>query len=151
MNNMPVSESVNDTRNNVRTDEYPSSWEANYVLGLLFLAYAFSFIDRNVLGVMVGPIKADLELSDFQFSLLQGAAFAILYSVMSIPFGRYLFSWKSKQIRRLPYCLTAFLRYLNPPPPPSLGLRSRSARRESQRHGVCTALWDPTCVETCQT
>jgi len=88
MNNMPVSESVNDTRNNVRTDEYPSSWEANYVLGLLFLAYAFSFIDRNVLGVMVGPIKADLELSDFQFSLLQGAAFAILYSVMSIPFGR---------------------------------------------------------------
>ncbi|EAW32405.1 probable MFS transporter [marine gamma proteobacterium HTCC2143] len=69
-------------------DDYPSSREANYVLGLLFLAYAFSFIDRQVLGVMVGPIKEDLALSDFQFSLLQGAAFAILYSVMALPFGR---------------------------------------------------------------
>tara|TARA_B110000977_G_scaffold199478_1_gene286990 strand:- start:115 stop:1485 length:1371 start_codon:yes stop_codon:yes gene_type:complete len=69
-------------------DDYPSSREANYVLGLLFLAYAFSFIDRQVLAVMVGPIKEDLALSDFQFSLLQGAAFAILYSVMALPFGR---------------------------------------------------------------
>jgi MFS family permease len=85
---MLESGSVSDTKNNQRTDEYPSSWEANYILGMLFLAYAFSFIDRQVLGVMVGPIKADLELTDFQFSLLQGAAFAILYSVMSIPFGR---------------------------------------------------------------
>lgn len=68
--------------------DYPSSVEANYVLGLLFLAYVFSFIDRSVLGVMVGPIKQDLQLSDFEFSLLQGAAFAILYSVMSVPFGR---------------------------------------------------------------
>ena len=58
------------------------------MLGLLFLAYVFSFIDRSVLGVMVGPIKQDLQLSDFEFSLLQGAAFAILYSVMSVPFGR---------------------------------------------------------------
>ena len=41
-----------------------------------------------MLGVLVGPIKADLDLSDFQFSLLQGAAFAILYSVMAIPLGR---------------------------------------------------------------
>ena len=50
MNNMPVSESVNDTRNNVRTDEYPSSWEANYVLGLLFLAYAFHLLIGMFLG-----------------------------------------------------------------------------------------------------
>jgi sugar phosphate permease len=69
-------------------DDYPSSREANYVLGLLFLAYAFSFIDRQVLGVMVGPIKEDLALSDFQFSLLQGAAFALLYAFAGLPLAR---------------------------------------------------------------
>jgi MFS family permease len=88
MNNMLKTESVSGAEENQKTDEYPNSGEANYILGLLFLAYAFSFIDRKVLGVLIGPIKEDLELSDFQFSLLQGAAFAILYSVMALPFGR---------------------------------------------------------------
>ena len=88
MNNMPKAESVSGTEKNRQTNEYPSSREANYILGLMFLAYVFSFIDRQVLGVLVGPIKEDLELTDFQFSLLQGAAFAILYSVMAIPLGR---------------------------------------------------------------
>ena len=85
---MSESKSVTDTKSMPRADEYPSSGQANYLLGLMFLAYVVSFIDRQVLGVLVGPIKADLDLSDFQFSLLQGAAFAILYSVMAIPLGR---------------------------------------------------------------
>jgi MFS family permease len=85
---MSESKSVTDAKSMPRADEYPSSGQANYLLGLMFLAYVVSFIDRQVLGVLVGPIKADLELSDFQFSLLQGAAFAILYSVMAIPLGR---------------------------------------------------------------
>jgi MFS family permease len=85
---MPESESVSDIKNTHRVGEYPRSRRANYILGLMFLAYVFSFIDRQVLGVLVGPIKEDLDLSDFQFSLLQGAAFAILYSVMAIPLGR---------------------------------------------------------------
>ena len=80
--------SVTDAKSIAQADEYPSSGQANYLLGLMFLAYVVSFIDRQVLGVLVGPIKADLDLSDFQFSLLQGAAFAILYSVMAIPLGR---------------------------------------------------------------
>jgi MFS family permease len=85
---MPESESVSDIKNTHRVGEYPRSRRANYILGLMFLAYVFSFIDRQVLGVLVGPIKEDLNLSDFQFSLLQGPAFAILYSVMAIPLGR---------------------------------------------------------------
>ena len=80
--------SVTNAKSIAQADEYPSSGQANYLLGLMFLAYVVSFIDRQVLGVLVGPIKADLDLSDFQFSLLQGAAFAILYSVMAIPLGR---------------------------------------------------------------
>ena len=85
---MSESKLVTDDKSIPRAAEYPSTGQANYLLGLMFLAYVVSFIDRQVLGVLVGPIKADLQLSDFQFSLLQGAAFAILYSVMAIPLGR---------------------------------------------------------------
>lgn len=70
-------------------NDFPAPLQANYALGLMFAAYILSFIDRQVLGVMIGPIKADLNLSDFQFSLLQGAAFAILYSLAALPFGRW--------------------------------------------------------------
>lgn len=80
---------VSETQETAGADGYPGALSANYALGLMFAAYILSFIDRQVLGVMIGPIKADLHLSDFQFSLLQGAAFAILYSIAALPFGRW--------------------------------------------------------------
>lgn len=59
-----------------------------YVASVLSLAYCFSAIDARVLTLLVIPIKDDLKLSDFQISLLQGFAFALLYSVAAIPIGR---------------------------------------------------------------
>ena len=59
-----------------------------YVVAVLFIAYCFSAIDARVLTLLVIPIKQDLGLSDFEISLLQGFAFAILYSVAAIPLGR---------------------------------------------------------------
>ena len=59
-----------------------------YVVGVLFVAYCFSAIDARVLTLLVIPIKQDLGLSDFEISLLQGFAFALLYSVAAIPLGR---------------------------------------------------------------
>lgn len=61
-----------------------------YVVFVLFLAYTFSAIDARVLTLLVGPIKKDLGLSDFEISLLQGFAFAILYSLAAIPIGRFV-------------------------------------------------------------
>lgn len=61
-----------------------------YVVGVLFVAYAFSAIDARVLTLLVGPIKADLGLTDFQISLLQGFAFALLYSAAAMPIGRFV-------------------------------------------------------------
>lgn len=61
-----------------------------YVVAVLFLAYTFSAIDARVLTLLVIPIKQDLGLTDFQISLLQGFAFALLYSVAAIPIGRYV-------------------------------------------------------------
>lgn len=67
-----------------------------YVVAVLFLAYTFSAIDARVLTLLVVPIKQDLGLSDFQISLLQGFAFALLYSVAAIPIGRYVDSSKHR-------------------------------------------------------
>jgi len=56
-------------------------------VGLLTIAYVFSFIDRYVLGLLIEPIKADLGLTDTQIGLLLGPAFAIFYATMGLPLG----------------------------------------------------------------
>ena len=61
------------------------SW---FVVGLLMMAYTLSFVDRQILSLLVGPLKADLDLSDTQVSLLQGFAFALFYTIAGIPCGR---------------------------------------------------------------
>lgn len=61
---------------------------ANLVLGMLLLVYIFNFLDRQILGILAEPIKADLKLTDEQFGYLGGTAFAILYSVLGVPLAR---------------------------------------------------------------
>ena len=55
------------------------------VLAMLLLVYTFNFIDRQILGILAGPIKAELGLSDTQLGLLGGIAFALLYSTLAVP------------------------------------------------------------------
>jgi predicted MFS family arabinose efflux permease len=55
------------------------------VLLILLLAYIFNFIDRQIIGVLAVPIKAELELSDKQLGLMGGIAFALFYSGLAIP------------------------------------------------------------------
>ena len=57
----------------------------NIVLAFLLLAYIFNFLDRQILGILAGPIMKDLELNDAEFGAIAGIAFAILYSVLAIP------------------------------------------------------------------
>ncbi|MEO8453216.1 MAG: MFS transporter, partial [Gemmatimonadota bacterium] len=71
------------------TDPVPARSRAPwYLLGVLTLAYTFSFIDRQILNLLVAPIRRDLALTDFDMSLLQGFAFAIFYTLLGIPLGR---------------------------------------------------------------
>ena len=58
------------------------------VVALLACAAVLSYTDRQILNLLVDPIKADLKISDVQISLLQGAAFAVLYAIAGIPLGR---------------------------------------------------------------
>lgn len=69
-------------------DQYPSPLHANYALGVLTIAYIFSFVDRQILSLLVEPIRADLQITDFQMGLLQGMAFALFYTILGLPLGR---------------------------------------------------------------
>jgi MFS family permease len=60
---------------------------ASLVLAILLIAYIFNYLDRQILGILAGPIIGELHLSDRQFGALSGPPFAILYSVLGIPFA----------------------------------------------------------------
>ncbi len=55
------------------------------VLAMLVLVYAFNFIDRQIVGILAVPIKADLGLTDTQLGLMGGLAFALFYTALGIP------------------------------------------------------------------
>ena len=59
-----------------------------YVVGVLTLLYAFSFIDRQIFSLMVGPLRRDLRIGDAKMSLLIGFSFALFYTFFGIPLGR---------------------------------------------------------------
>jgi MFS family permease len=61
-----------------------------YAAGVLALCQMVSFIDRQLINLLVGPIKADFRLSDTAMSLLIGFAFAIVHILLAIPFGRWI-------------------------------------------------------------
>ena len=69
-------------------DSYPAPAYAWYVATVLTTAHVVSFLDRQVLALLVEPIKSDLQISDTQMSLLLGLAFAIFYTFMAVPIGR---------------------------------------------------------------
>jgi len=69
-------------------ESYPRPAYAWYVVTILFFAYVVSFLDRQILSLLIEPIKQDLHLSDTMISLLIGFAFAIFYTIVGIPIGR---------------------------------------------------------------
>jgi predicted MFS family arabinose efflux permease len=57
----------------------------NVALGMLFLVGTINFVDRQLLAMLIEPIRADIALSDTQFGLLTGLAFALFYAGMGVP------------------------------------------------------------------
>ena len=66
---------------------WPSPSVARVFMAVMLLAATFSFIHRYVPSVLVDPIRSEMGISDVQFSLLQGTAFALLYCTASLIFG----------------------------------------------------------------
>jgi MFS family permease len=74
---------------------YPTGRWAWYTVVVLLCAYIFSFIDRQILNLLVGPVRRDLGISDTQMSLLIGFSFALFYALLGLPFGR-LADWVNR-------------------------------------------------------
>jgi MFS family permease len=60
----------------------------SYALVVLIIVYTFNFIDRQIVGILAIPIKAELGLSDAQLGLMGGLAFALFYTLLGIPVAR---------------------------------------------------------------
>ena len=73
----------------------PSTY-SNYVLFVLFVVYVFNFVDRQILSILIDPIKTDLGATDTQMGFLTGFAFAVFYTVAGIPIAR----WADHGVRR---------------------------------------------------
>jgi len=67
---------------------YPSPRRAWWAVALLLALYVLSFVDRQVLSLMIVPIQRDLGVGDVGASLLSGFAFAVFYTFFGIPIAR---------------------------------------------------------------
>jgi MFS family permease len=65
-------------------------------VAILLVAYAVSFLDRQIISLLVAPIKADLLISDTQVGALQGTAFGVFFALMGWPLG-----WLSDRVHRV--------------------------------------------------
>ena len=66
----------------------PNLGYAWYVVIVLLIAQMFSFLDRMIMGLLVGPIRQSFEISDTQYSLLAGLAFSLFHAAMGLPLAR---------------------------------------------------------------
>lgn len=75
--------------------------KAWYALAVLVTLYLVSLLDRSIISMLIGGIKTDLQIGDFEASLLMGTAFGVAYVLFGLPFG-----WLAD---RLPRPLVIFL------------------------------------------
>jgi len=78
-----------------QTEVTAYSW---YVLTLLFLVYFSNHIDRQILNILIQPIKKEFGASDFMMGLLAGPAFALFYTTAGIPIARLADSHSRRNI-----------------------------------------------------
>ncbi|HRE43902.1 MAG TPA: MFS transporter [Terricaulis sp.] len=76
-----------------------------WVLGLLFIAYTFNFIDRQIMGILNVPIQTQLGATDEQMGLLGGLSFALLYTGLGIPIAFLADRWDRSWIMTIALAL----------------------------------------------
>ncbi|HTY95313.1 MAG TPA: MFS transporter [Steroidobacteraceae bacterium] len=81
-----------------QTGVFASGAVALYTLALLTVVNAFSNIDRYVFSMLLPLVKHDLQLSDAVLGLLSGAAFALSYSMLSLPFAFIADRWSRTRL-----------------------------------------------------
>jgi len=76
----------------------PSLLYSWIVVGFLMVLYTSSFIDRQILALLVKPIRTDFHIDDFQYGLLTGLAFVGTYSIAGLPIGVIVDRWSRKGV-----------------------------------------------------
>lgn len=79
-------------------ESFPRRAYAWYVVAVIFIAGTFAFIDRIVVSLVTPALQADLGLHDSQLGLLQGAAFALFYTLFGIPLGIIADRWSRQKL-----------------------------------------------------
>ena len=74
-----------------------------YVVLIFFLCFVFSYIDRQIVSILVQPLKAALHLSDVQIGLLQGLAFTVCYATAGVFVARLVDT--SNRVRLIAVCV----------------------------------------------
>ncbi|WP_310568580.1 MFS transporter [Gemmatimonas sp.] len=64
--------------------------QAWYAVAILTIANVSGFVDRQILNLLVRPIKRDLHVTDTEVSLLMGLSFVVFYSLLGLPIGRWI-------------------------------------------------------------
>ncbi|MDE3233730.1 MAG: hypothetical protein KGN99_10515, partial [Pseudomonadota bacterium] len=67
--------------NFLKTSAY--GFRSHYTLVVLLFVYTMSFIDRQIMGILIQPIKNEFQVSDTAMGLLSGLTFALFYSVLA--------------------------------------------------------------------
>jgi MFS family permease len=78
-----------------RPTSRPNPWLQVLILAVVGL---FAFVDRQILVLLIEPVKRDLRISDTQVSLLVGAAFIIFYTLVALPLSRLADRWSRKGV-----------------------------------------------------
>lgn len=73
----------------------------NYVLFILTLGYLFNFVDRQVMTILLEPIKAEFDATDTQMGLISGLAFALFYATLGVPVARLADKWSRRNVLAL--------------------------------------------------
>ncbi len=75
-----------------------SSRYRNYVLFILFLTYVLNFLDRQLMTILLEPIKQEFGASDTAMGFLTGFAFALFYASLGIPVARLADKWSRRNV-----------------------------------------------------
>jgi MFS family permease len=77
------------TSANAHSDFHVTEAYRRYVIWLLFAVFVLNFVDRQIMTILIQPIKQEFHFSDTQLGMLGGLAFAVLYSTLGIPIARF--------------------------------------------------------------
>lgn len=81
-------------------------FSTHWTLLVLLFVYTMSFLDRQIMGILIQPIKTEFGVSDTAMGVLSGVTFALFYSTLAIPFARY--ADRANRRNFVSYCCAAW-------------------------------------------